>query len=54
MPYDPFCSVGVRAEVCNQNAIFNLFFRNTGHRSTQVITGQLCISAKTDIGPAWW
>ena len=33
--YDPFCSVYVQAEVCNQNAIFSLFYRNTGHRSTQ-------------------
>ena len=51
MPYDPVCSVYVRAEVCKQNAIFNLFFRNTGHRSTQVIAGQLCLLTKADIGP---
>ena len=40
MPYDSFCSVDVRAEVCNQDATFNPYFRNIGHRSTQVITGQ--------------
>ena len=36
MSYDPFYSVDVRADICNQNAIFNLFFRNTGHRLLQV------------------
>ena len=46
MPYDPSCSVDVRTEVCKQNAVFKLFFRNTDHRSTQVITGQLCIFNK--------
>ena len=46
MPYDPFYSADVRAEVCNQNAIFNVLFRNSGLSSTQVITGQLCIFNK--------
>ena len=46
MPYYPFYGVDVQAEVCNQNAIFNLRFRNTGHRSTQVIADQLCIFNK--------
>ena len=46
MPYDPFSSVDVRAAVCNQDAIFNLVFSNSGHRSTQVITGQLYIFYK--------
>ena len=36
MSYDPFCSVDVRADIFNQNAIFSLFFRNTGYRSLQV------------------
>ena len=48
MPCGPFCtsSFDVRAWVCNQNALFNQLIINTGHRSTQLNTGQLCIFNK--------
>ena len=36
----------VRDWVCNQNALFIRLIGNTGHRSTEIITAQLCIFNK--------
>ena len=49
MPYDPFCSLDMRAEVSMHNTIFNRFFKTqaTGqHRSLQI---NYVFSTKADI-----